>query len=63
LFLFAIEKVRGKALSPLVDEYIARAGFSLIILLALFVFYSDFVRFGWFDSIGGWFGQIGKIFP
>jgi len=62
LFLFAIEKVRGKALSARTDEYIARAGFSLIILLALFVFYSDFARFGWFDSIGGWFGQIGKIF-
>jgi len=45
LFLFAIEKVRGKALPPKVDEYTARFGFSLIILLAVFVFYSDFVRF------------------
>ena len=63
LFLFGIEKVRGKALPPKVDEYIARFGFSLIILLALFVFYSDFSRFGWIDSISGWFTQVRKIFP
>jgi len=63
LFLFGIEKVRGKALSPKVDEYIARIGFSLIILLALFVFYSDFVRFGWFENIGNWFGHIKQVFP
>ena len=62
LFLFGLEKIRGKALSPQFDEYVARAGFSLIILLAIFVFYSDFARFGWFDHIGNWFGQLGKLF-
>jgi len=51
LFLLGIEKVRGKALPPKIDEGIARLGFSLIILLALFVFYSDFVRFGWIDKL------------
>lgn len=61
LFLFAVEKIRGRALPPKVDEYIAKAGFSLIILLAMFVFYSDFARFGWLETIGSWFGQI-KIF-
>jgi len=63
LFLFGIEKIRGKALHPKVDEYIARFGFSLIILLALFVFYSDFARFGWIDNISGWFTQVRKMFP
>lgn len=63
LFLFGIEKVRGRALPPKVDEYIARFGFGLIILLALFVFYSDFVRFGWFENIGGWFVYVRKMFP
>lgn len=62
LFLFGLEKIRGKALSPQFDEYVARAGFSLIILLAVFVFYSDFVRFGWFDNIGKWFGQLSGLF-
>ena len=51
LFLLGIEKLRGRALSPRVDEYIARVGFSLIILLAIFVLYSDFSRFGFFDKI------------
>jgi regulator of sigma E protease len=63
LFLFGIEKVRGKPLPPKVDEFIARVGFGLIILLALFVFYSDFSRFGWIDNIIGWFTQVRKIFP
>jgi len=63
LFLFGLEKIRGKALPPTVDESIARLGFGLILLLAAFVFYSDFARFGWLDSISGWFGYIRKIFP
>jgi regulator of sigma E protease len=42
LFFLGIEKLRGTSLSPKADEYIARSGFGLIILLALFVFYSDF---------------------
>ena len=63
LFLFGIEKIRGKALSPKVDEYIARFGFWLIISLALFVFYSDFARFGWTENISGWFIQLRKMFP
>jgi len=63
LFLFAIEKVRGKALHPRVDEYISRFGFGLIILLAAFVFYSDFARFGWIENISSWFGSVRKIFP
>ncbi len=54
LFLLAIEKIRGKALPEKVDEAIARFGFSLIIMLALFVFYSDFARFGLFEKIIGW---------
>lgn len=55
ILLLAIEKIRGKALSPKTDDYIARVGFSLIILLAIFVFYSDFARFGWIDKIISFF--------
>ncbi|OGX08592.1 MAG: RIP metalloprotease RseP [Omnitrophica WOR_2 bacterium GWA2_47_8] len=51
LFLLGVERIRGKALSEKVDLAIAKIGFSLIICLALFVFYSDFVRFGWIDAI------------
>lgn len=55
LLLFGIEKIRGKGLSPKTDEFMAKVGFSLIILLAVFVFYSDFVRFGWIDKLKGLF--------
>lgn len=55
LFLMAVEKMRGSALPPRIDDYIARFGFSLIILLALFVFYNDFARFGVFEKIGALF--------
>ncbi len=51
LFLLAVEKIRGRALSARTDEYIAKVGFSMIIMLALFVLYSDFSRFGFIDKI------------
>ena len=51
LFLLGVEKIRGNMLQPKVEEYVARFGFTLIMLLALFVFYSDFSRFGWFEKI------------
>ena len=46
-----LEKIRGEALPKKIDEVINRIGFSLIICLALFVFYSDFVRFGLIEKI------------
>ena len=51
LFLIGLEKLRGKALSLKTDQLIAKAGFALIIMLALFVFYSDFERVGWIDNM------------
>ncbi|OGX39447.1 MAG: RIP metalloprotease RseP [Omnitrophica WOR_2 bacterium RIFCSPLOWO2_12_FULL_50_9] len=51
LFLLVIEKVRGHALPPRVDEYIVKVGFTLLVFMALFVFYSDFARFGWIDKL------------
>ena len=49
LLLFLIEKLRGKALSQKVDEFIAKVGISFIITLALFIFYVDFERIGLID--------------
>jgi len=49
LFLIGLEKVRGRALSPKVDDIVAKIGFVLIITLAVFVFYVDFERIGLFD--------------
>ncbi|MBP9853931.1 MAG: RIP metalloprotease RseP [Candidatus Omnitrophica bacterium] len=62
LALLAIEKVRGKPLSEKIDEFIARLGFTLIIMLALYVFYSDFSRFGWIDGIIDSVTKLIKLF-
>ncbi|MBN1870336.1 MAG: RIP metalloprotease RseP [Candidatus Omnitrophica bacterium] len=62
IFLFGIEKIRGKALPLKIEDYIARFGFTLIVLLALFVFYSDFARFGWIDQMSVWFGRVKEMF-
>ena len=53
LFLAGVEKIRGRPLSQKIDEAISRVGLSLIISLAVFVFYSDFVRYGWIDRVMG----------
>ncbi len=51
LLLLAIEKIRKKPLPQQVEEWIMKIGFSLIIFLALFVFYVDFERIGLFDRL------------
>jgi len=51
IFLMGIEKIRGQALPPKVDEYVFRIGLSLIIVLALYIFYIDFERIGLIDKI------------
>lgn len=58
LFLLGVEKLRGKPLSERFDEVINRIGFSLIICLAIFVFYNDFVRYGWIDKIVTYWQKI-----
>jgi regulator of sigma E protease len=51
LLLFGIEKLRGKPLPEKVDTCISNVGVSLIIMLALFIFYIDFERIGVFEKI------------
>ena len=51
LFMMAIEKIKGSPLPAKVENIIGNVGFSLIILLALYVFYIDFARIGLIDSI------------
>ncbi len=59
LLILLIEKIRGKALPPQADEVINRLGLTLIILLAIFVFYSDFLRYGIFDKIISFWKKLG----
>ncbi len=51
LLLLGIEKIRGRALSAKLDHWITRVGFSLILMLAVFVFYVDFERIGLIDKV------------
>lgn len=54
LFL-GIEKLRGRALSLKAQEVIANAGVALLILLTVFIFYSDIMKFGIFEKVAGIF--------
>ena len=51
LLLLLIEKIRRKPLSLKVEEGLTKLGFSLLMCLMLFVFYNDFARKGWIDSM------------
>ena len=51
LFFLGIERLRGRTLSARADEMIARVGFSLMITLALFIFYVDFERIGLIEKV------------
>ena len=50
LFL-ALEKIRRKPLSLKAQEAIANVGVTLLIMLTVFIFYSDIVKFGIFDKV------------
>ncbi len=57
LFFLVIEKIKGRPLSKKSDDIVTRVGFSLIIFLALFVFYNDFIKFGVLEKILGFFSK------
>jgi len=50
LFLM-IEKIRRKPVSIKMQENVTQAGMGLLIVLMVFVFYNDFMRFGIFEKI------------
>ncbi len=45
LLLLGIEKIKKRRFSPKTEEIINRTGLTLIIILAIFVFYNDLVKF------------------
>lgn len=54
LFLF-IEKLRGKPLSVRTQEIIANLGVAFLILLTVFIFYNDIIKFGLFKGVSKFF--------
>lgn len=56
LFL-AIEAVRGRPLSPKLEENFTKAGFAVLMSLMVFVFYNDIAQMGWIDHIKTFLGE------
>ena len=55
IIFLALEKMRGKPLSLKTQELITNLGVSFLILLTLFIFYSDMSKFGIFEKAAGFF--------
>ncbi len=55
MIFLGLEKLRGKPLSVKAQETIANIGVTALILLTVFIFYNDMMKFGVFSKIGGLF--------
>lgn len=55
IVLLGLERLRGKYLSLKAERIFSQLGFSLIIFLAVFVFYNDLIRFGVIEKVSKWF--------
>lgn len=51
IFLLFIEKIRAKRLSQKLEDAINNVGLTFIVLVGIFVFYNDLVRFGHIEKI------------
>jgi len=55
IIFLALEKVRGKPLSVKTQETITNIGVSALVLLTIFIFYNDMLKFGVFSKVAGLF--------
>lgn len=51
IFFLGLEKIMGRPLSQKTQEFIANVGWGFIILLMVFIFYSDIVKFGIIEKV------------
>lgn len=51
IFLAGLEKIRKKRLSLKLENIINNVGLSFLIILAIFIFFNDFIRYGYWDKI------------
>lgn len=51
IFFLAVEKLRGRPLSLKAQEVFTNVGITLLIMLTVFIFYNDIIKFGVFDRI------------
>ncbi|MBP7056820.1 MAG: RIP metalloprotease RseP [Candidatus Omnitrophica bacterium] len=55
IIFLALEKLRGKPLSLKAQEAVANVGITFLILLTVFIFYNDIMKFGIADKVTGLF--------
>lgn len=58
LLFLLIEKIRGRRLSSRTETMITKAGYSLILLLTIFVFYNDILRYNVLTRISEWWSRL-----
>jgi len=51
IIFLGLEKLRGKPLSPKAQEVVANIGVTFLIMLTVFIFYSDIMKFGIIDKV------------
>ncbi|MFH1691380.1 MAG: RIP metalloprotease RseP [Candidatus Omnitrophota bacterium] len=62
IFLAGLEKIRKKRLSFKLENAINNVGMSFLIILAVFIFFNDFIRYGYWDKIVYHFsGHAGSV--
>ncbi len=50
IFLAGLEKIRKKAIAPKIEDIISNVGMSFLIVLAVFIFFNDLIRYGYWDK-------------
>ena len=55
LFFLLCERLRGRPVQVQVQERAMQAGFAVLMMLMVMVFYSDVERFGILEKVAGWF--------
>ncbi|MFH1338258.1 MAG: RIP metalloprotease RseP [Candidatus Omnitrophota bacterium] len=58
LLFLLIEKIRGRRLSSRTETMIIKVGYSLILLLTIFVFYNDLLRYEVFTRVSEWWSRF-----
>jgi regulator of sigma E protease len=57
IFLTGLEKLRRRPLSRRVEDAVSNVGLSFLILLAVFIFFNDLIRYGYWDRVMALFSR------
>lgn len=57
IFLAGLEKIRKRPLNPKIEEVANNIGLGFLIILAIFIFCNDLIRYGYWDKLLSFFGK------